>query len=77
MRMSATTIREASTIGLWYGSTWTSVRKLIRDVRCAAAEKSAIGSGEDENFGKKKCSIAEYVSKPSRSAFSICSRTSA
>ena len=77
MRMSAATIREASTIGLWYGSTWTSVRKLIRLVRCAAAVKSAIGSGEAENFGKKKCSIAEYVSNPSRSAFSICSSTSA
>ena len=75
--MSAKAIREASTIGLWYGSTCTSVRKLIRDVRCAAAEKSAIGSGDAENFGKKKCSIAEYVSKPRRSAFSICSSTSA
>ncbi len=52
-------IREASTIGLWYGSTWTSVRKLMRGARCAAAGKSAIGSGETENFGKKKCSIAE------------------
>ena len=75
--MSAAAIREASTIGLWYGSTWTSVRKPIRDVRCAAVENSAIGSGDVENFGKKKCSIAEYVSKPTRSAFSICSRTSA
>ena len=75
--MSAKAIRDASTIGLWYGSTCTSVRKLMFRVRCAAAENSAIGSGEAENFGKKKCSIAEYVSKPSRSAFSICSRTSA
>ncbi len=57
--MSAKAIREASTIGLWYGSTWTRVRKLIRFVRCAAAANSAIGSGDDENFGKKKCSIAE------------------
>ena len=53
------------------------MRKLIRFVRCAAAVKSAIGSGEAENFGKKKCSIAEYVSNPTRSAFSICSSTSA
>ena len=49
---------------MWYGSTWTSVRKLIRFVRCAAAVKSAIGSGDAENFGKKKCSIAAYVSNP-------------
>src|SRR5437764_369569 len=33
--MSAKAIREASTIGLWYGRTCTSVRKLIRDVRGA------------------------------------------
>ena len=74
--MSADAIRDASTSGLWYGSTWTSVRKLIRFVRCAAAAKRAIGSGDTENFGKKKCSIAAYASKPSRSAFSICSSTS-
>jgi hypothetical protein len=55
--MSAAAIRCASTSGLWYGSTWTSVRKLIRRVRWAAAQKKAIGSGEAENFGKKKCSM--------------------
>ena len=43
--------------GLWYGSEWSSVRKLIRFVRCAAAAKSASGLAEIENFGKKKCSI--------------------
>ena len=48
---------EASTAGLWYGIKWTSVRKLILLVRCAAAEKRASGLAETENFGKKKCSI--------------------
>ena len=57
VRMSVTAISEASTIGLWYGSAWSIVRKLIVRVRCAAAAKSAVGCAETENFGKKKCSI--------------------
>ena len=52
-----TAIAEASTIGLWYGSTWSIVRKRMFLVRCAAAAKSAVGCAEIENFGKKKCSI--------------------
>ena len=55
--MSVTAIAEASTIGLWYGSAWSIVRKWICFVRCAAAAKSAVGCAETENFGKKKCSI--------------------
>ena len=44
--------------GLWYGSTWPSVRNLIRFVRAAQSPQSAKGLAETENFGKKKCSIA-------------------
>ena len=55
--MSATAISEASTTGLWYGIEWSSVRKLIRFVFCAAAANSASGLAEIENLGKKKCSI--------------------
>ena len=55
--MSVTAIAEASTIGLWYGSAWSIVRKRMFRVRCAAAAKSAVGFAEIENFGKKKCSI--------------------
>jgi len=61
---------------LWYGRTCSIVRKLIFDVRCAAAAKSAVGLAEIENLGKKKCSMTAYTSYPSRSAFSICSSTS-
>ena len=43
----------ASTIGLWYGSACSIVRKRMLVVRCAAAAKSAVGFGEIENFGKK------------------------
>ena len=55
--MSVTAIAEASTIGLWYGSAWSIVRKWMFRVRCAAAANSAVGLAEMENFGKKKCSI--------------------
>ncbi len=54
--MSVAAIAEASTVGLWYGSACSMVRKRIRCVRCAAAAKSAVGFVEIENFGKKKCS---------------------
>ena len=47
----------AAAIGLWYGRTWSMVRKRIFRVLCAAAAKSAVGFAEIENFGKKKCSI--------------------
>jgi hypothetical protein len=35
---------------------------LILEVRCAAAVNRAIGSGDAENLGKKKCSITAYAS---------------
>jgi hypothetical protein len=54
--MSVAAITDARTVGLWYGSAWSIVRKRIRCVRCAAAAKSAVGFVEMENFGKKKCS---------------------
>ena len=49
--MSVAAITLASTIGLWYGSAWSIVRKLMVRVRCAAAAKSAVGFVETENFG--------------------------
>ena len=52
----------ARTSGLWYGRTWSIVRKLIRRVRAAAIPNSPNGFAEAENFGKKKCSIAAYAS---------------
>jgi hypothetical protein len=51
--MSVALITLASTVGLWYGSTCSIVRKRMSFVRCAAAAKSAVGFVETENFGKK------------------------
>ena len=55
-------ISDASTVGLWNGSTWTSVRNVMSLVRWAAAAKSANGFGDAPNFGKKKCSMTAYAS---------------
>jgi len=52
----------ARTSGLWYGRMWSIVRKLILRVRVAAIPNSPKTLAEAENFGKKRCSTAAYVS---------------
>jgi uncharacterized membrane protein YhdT len=44
---------------LWYGRTWSSVRKRIRFVLAAAVAKNANGFAEMPNWSKNQCSMIE------------------
>jgi hypothetical protein len=44
---------------LWYGRTWSSVRKRICLVRAAAVAKNANGFAEIPNRSKNQCSMIE------------------
>ena len=75
---SSIATRSATRIG-WlnrFGSSTTPWPIRMRFVRCAAAARKTSGAEQWANSCRKWCSTAQTVSKPRRSASSICSSAS-